>query len=160
VALNLQTLAFTVGSLALAALGIATIGTTPFLLRHLNLASVQPLSLLRWPLLLAVIVTLVSVLYRYGPCQRRARWRWISPGGAFAGVAWVAVSFAFSVYVDNFGSYDRTYGSLGAVVGFMTWIWLTLTVVLAGAELNRVLERQAGSAAAPQGLPTIAATRR
>ena len=53
------------------------------------------------------------------------------------------MSFAFSIYVANFGSYDKTYGSLGAMVGFMTWIWLTLTIVLAGAELNSELERQA-----------------
>jgi membrane protein len=118
------------------------IGATPSLLRALHLESLRALSLLRWPLLLVAIVTLISLLYRYGPSARRTRWRWITPGGVVAGVGWVAMSFAFSVYVNNFGNYDKTYGSLGAVVGFMTWIWLTLTVILAGAELNCELERQ------------------
>jgi membrane protein len=87
------------------------------------------------------IVLLVSVLYRFGPSHVNKRWRWITPGSLFAGIAWLLVSLLFSLYVNNFGSYDKTYGSLGAAVGFMTWIWLSLTVVLAGAELNCELER-------------------
>jgi membrane protein len=143
VALNLRSLAFTVGAIVLALLCAAAIGATPTLLRRLHLAAFEPLSLLRWPALLALIVALISVLYRYGPSGRPAPWRWITPGGAFAGLGWVAMSWLFSIYVDHFGAYDRTYGSLGAVVGFMTWIWLTLAVVLAGAELNCELEREA-----------------
>lgn len=145
IALNLQSLAFTAASIALAIMGALAIGATPSLLRALHLESLQGLSLLRWPLLLVAIVTLISLLYRYGPSGCHTRWRWVTPGGIFAGVGWVGMSFAFSVYVSNFGSYDKTYGSLGAVVGFMTWIWLTLTVVLAGAELNSELERQVGA---------------
>lgn len=143
VALNLQSLAFTVGAIILAVVGAAAIATTPFLLRVSHLDWLEPLRFLRWPVLLLAIVTLISVLYRYGPCRRPTPWRWITPGGIFAGAGWVMMSFLFSVYVNNFGSYDKTYGSLGAAVGFMTWLWLTLTVVLAGAELNCELERQA-----------------
>jgi membrane protein len=149
VALNLQSLAFTAAAIALAILGTMAIGATPSLLHALHLESLRALSLLRWPLLLVAIVTLISLLYRYGPSARRTRWRWITPGGVFAGVGWVAMSAAFSVYVNNFGNYDKTYGSLGAVVGFMTWIWLTLTVILAGAELNCELERQVASGERP-----------
>jgi membrane protein len=69
------------------------------------------------------------------------RLRWVTPGSAFAALAWAAMSLAFSVYVGQFGTYDRTYGSLGALAGFMTWIWLSLTVVLLGAELNCELDR-------------------
>jgi membrane protein len=143
IALNAQSLAFTVGAILLALAGTAAIAITPSLLRLLGLQSLETLSLLRWPVLFVAIVTLISMLYRYGPSKRETRWRWITPGGVFAALGWLAMSFVFSIYVDNFGSYDKTYGSLGAIVGFMTWLWLTLTVVLAGAELNRELERQA-----------------
>jgi membrane protein len=136
--LNGQSLAFTAGAIVVAMASAAAIGATPWMLAHLHLLTVRPL---RWPILLIAILSLISVLYRFGPSYRRHRWRWITPGAVFASLGWVAMSLAFSVYVDNFGSYDRTYGSLGAVVGFMTWIWLTLTVVLAGAELNCELER-------------------
>jgi membrane protein len=89
-----------------------------------------------------VVVAVLSLLYRYAPSRAHARWRWITPGSALAGVSWVIMSVAFSLYVANFGHYDKTYGSLGAVVGFMTWIWLSLTVVLLGAELNSELEQE------------------
>jgi membrane protein len=141
--LNLQSLALTTGAIGLALVGTVAIGATPRVLRVLHLPALQSLTILRWPLLLAVMVTIVSVLYRFGPSWSRTPWRWLTPGGLFAGFGWVAMSFAFSLYVDNFGTYDRTYGSLGAAIGFMIWIWLTLTVILAGAELNREVERQA-----------------
>lgn len=140
--LNEQSLAFTVCALAAALAGTLAIGATPTVLHRLHLSALAPVSLLRWPVLLAAILTLVSVLYRFGPSYRRVPWRWITPGAVLASLGWLVMSFLFSIYVDNFGSYDRTYGSLGAVVGFMTWMWLTLTVVLAGAELNCELERR------------------
>jgi len=96
---------------------------------------------LQWPATLVLIVTLVSVLYRYGPSRPPGRWRWITAGSAFVAVAWICMSMGFTLYVANFGSYDRTYGSLGAVVGFMTWIWLSLTLFLLGAELDSELDK-------------------
>ena len=84
---------------------------------------------------------LFSLLYRFGPCLPDPHWRWITPGGVLAAVGWMAMSIAFSFYVANFGHYDRTYGSLGAIVGFLTWIWLSLMVVLFGAELNSEIEK-------------------
>jgi membrane protein len=140
--LNLQSLGFTTGGLLLAVLGVAAVGAAPQVLGYLGLGGIPGLALLRWPVLLLVVVGVLSALYRYGPCRQHARWRWITPGGVFAALAWVAMSVGFSVYVGNFGHYDKTYGSLGAVVGFMTWIWLSLTVVLLGAELNAELEQQ------------------
>ena len=90
-----------------------------------------------------VFVTLfLAFLYRYGPNRRRAQWRWVSWGSAFASLAWIAVSLGFSWYVTNFGKYNETYGSLGAVIGFMTWVWLSSTVVLVGAELDAEMEHQ------------------
>jgi membrane protein len=105
------------------------------------------LAILRWPAMLIVATLVFSVLYRFAPCRAEPRWRWITPGGAIAALAWVAMSALFSWYVQNFGHYDKTYGSLGAMVGFLTWVWLSLMVVLLGAELNREVEKAAEAAA-------------
>ncbi len=95
-----------------------------------------------WPVLLAAVVLGLAVLYRYGPSRDRASWKWVTPGGIVAALAWIVVSMLFSWYVSNFGSYNETYGSLGAVIGFMTWIWLSTVVVLTGAEINAEVEHQ------------------
>jgi membrane protein len=79
---------------------------------------------------------MLAVVYRYGPSRDTARWQWVSWGSAIAAIAWLLVSLTFSWYVANFASYNRTYGSLGAVIGFMTWIWISAIVVLIGAELD------------------------
>jgi membrane protein len=83
----------------------------------------------------------LSGLYRFGPSRDRARWRWISWGSAISCALWLATSYAFSFYVEHFGSYNKTYGSLGAAVGFMTWIWISTIVILAGAEIDAKLEK-------------------
>lgn len=136
--LNAISLTFTVGAVMLALVAAAL----PELLARAGLQDSLIVRILQWPVLLVVVGALLSVLYRYAPSRAHARWRWITPGGAFASLAWVAMSVLFTLYVANFGHYDKTYGSLGAVVGFMTWIWLSLTVVLLGAELNSELEQQ------------------
>jgi membrane protein len=100
------------------------------------------LSLARWPVLLIGVVFGLALLYRYGPSRDRAEWKWVTPGGILAAVLWLAGSMLFSWYVANFGSYNETYGSLGAVIGFMTWIWLSSVVVLLGAEINAEVEHQ------------------
>jgi membrane protein len=97
---------------------------------------------LRWPLLLAAVAVLLALIYRYLPSREHAKWRWVSWGSGFAAIAWLAMSLAFSWYVANFGNYDETYGALGAAVGFLTWVWLSATVVLIGAQLNAELEHQ------------------
>jgi membrane protein len=84
------------------------------------------------------------VLYRFGPSLTKPKWHWITPGSVVASLAWVAVSFGLSWYVENFGHYDKTYGSLGAVIGFLMWIWLGVMVVLFGAELNCELDFASG----------------
>jgi membrane protein len=82
------------------------------------------------------------VLYRYGPSRREAQWKWITWGSFVAATLWVVESILFSWYVGHFGNYNATYGSLGAVVGFMTWIWLSTTIILLGGELNAEMEHQ------------------
>lgn len=147
VKLNLVSLAFTACAIVLAIVAVTTVAATPRALTLLHLSNLQGLALLRWPVLLVVLIGLFSVLYRYGPNRPEAPWRWITPGGAFAAVAWIGMSLAFSLYVGRFGHYDKTYGSLGAVVGFMTWIWLSLIVLLLGAEFNSELEKAVGTQA-------------
>ena len=86
----------------------------------------------------------IALLYRYGPSREHARWRWVTPGSLAATVLWLTASLVFSLYTSRFSHYDRTYGSLGAVVGLMIWIWISAIVVLLGAELNGEIERQSG----------------
>jgi membrane protein len=90
----------------------------------------------------ALMILGLSVLYRYGPSRRLAKWRWLSVGSVFAAIAWLAMSLLFSWYLGNFANYNATYGALGAVVGLMMWMWLSTIVVLVGAELNSEIEHQ------------------
>jgi membrane protein len=143
VVLNLVSLAFTAGAIAFAIVAMSAIVAVPEVLARVHLQMSPGASLLRWPLLLIAAAGLFSVLYRWGPSPHGARWRWITPGGAIASILWMGMSLAFSAYVSRFGRYDATYGSLAAIVGFMTWIWLSLTIVLLGAEFNSELEQEA-----------------
>ena len=79
---------------------------------------------------------------RCTPSRTRAKWRWITWGSVFAAVLWIGVSLLFSWYTTSFGSYNKTYGSLGAAIGFMTWIWISTIVILLGAELDAEIEHQ------------------
>ncbi|GAA4381988.1 YihY/virulence factor BrkB family protein [Nocardioides caricicola] len=95
----------------------------------------------KWPVLLAVVVLIVALLYYATPNVRQPRFRWISVGAVIAIVAWIAASVGFGFYVANFSSYDRTYGSLAGVVVFLLWLWITNLALLFGAELDAELER-------------------
>lgn len=88
------------------------------------------------------VVIGLALIYRFGPSRDEAQWKWVTPGSVVAAVLWLVVSMLFSWYVANFGSYNETYGSLGALIGFMTWIWISGIVVLLGAELNAEMEHQ------------------
>ncbi|MRI56244.1 YihY family inner membrane protein [Methylobacterium sp. DB1607] len=141
--LNLVSLAFTAGALLFIVLALAGIVAVPVAIQFLGLSGdAWWLALLRWPVLFVVVILMLAVLYRYGPSRDAPRWRWVTPGGTAAAFLWLAGSLLFSWYVSNFGSYDKTYGSLGAAIGFMTWIWLSTTIVLLGAQLNAELEHQ------------------
>jgi membrane protein len=84
----------------------------------------------------------IALIYRYGPSRDEPQWRWITWGSAFAAVGWLVASMLFSWYAENFGSYNTTYGSLGAVIGFMTWVWISAIVILVGAKINAEMEHQ------------------
>ena len=96
----------------------------------------------RWPLLALTVLILLALLYRYGPCRRSAKWRWLTVGSVFATVLWLTASAGFSFYVSHFANYDRIYGSLGAVVVLLFWLYLSFYIVLLGAEINAELELQ------------------
>ncbi|MBV1799424.1 YihY/virulence factor BrkB family protein [Siccirubricoccus sp. G192] len=138
------TMAFTLGGILFILVAMLGVVVLPVVLQFVGLPSSAEwlLSLARWPVLLAAIGLFLAFLYRYGPNRDRAKWRWISWGSATAAVLWAIGSLGFSWYVSNFGNYNETYGSLGAVIGFMTWIWLSATIVLAGAELDAEMEHQ------------------
>jgi membrane protein len=142
--LNLLSLSFTLGAIAFILIALAGIIVLPIVLNFIGLGSGTEwlVSLARWPILLIGVIFGLSLIYRFGPSRDKAEWRWVTPGGIVAAVLWLAVSMVFSWYVANFGSYNETYGSLGAVIGFMTWIWLSTIVVLLGAEINAEMEHQ------------------
>lgn len=139
--LTALTLVCTFGTILFMVLALVGIVVVPAVLAFIGLGPIlDPLvDWLRWPLLLLGLSFLLAVLFRFGPCRTKVVWRWISWGSGFATVGWMIVSVLFSWYVANFGSYNKTYGSLGAVVGFMTWIWISSIVVLVGAQLDAEL---------------------
>jgi membrane protein len=103
--------------------------------------AVSAWSVLKWPVLLIVAMTIISGLYYIAPNVRQRGFRWITPGGVIAVVLWILVSAGFAIYVSHFGSYNKTYGSLGAVIVFLIWLWITNIAILFGAEFNSELER-------------------
>ncbi len=137
-------LLFTLGALAFIMLAVSAVVVVPAVLAYIGFASLGAvlLSAGRWPVLLASFLLFLALTYRYGPSRPPVHWHWISWGSGFAALAWVLGSALFSWYVANFGSYNKTYGSLGAAVGFMTWIWISTIIVLTGAELDAEIERQ------------------
>ncbi|TJZ83070.1 YihY/virulence factor BrkB family protein [Paracoccus hibiscisoli] len=143
VRLNLVAMAFTLGGLAMIVLMLGVIAVLPWVLRLLPIGwgAETILSIIRWPLMLGLLVLALAAVYRWGPAAPKSRWRWVSPGAVFAALALVITSMLFSWYAVNFGNYNETYGSLGAVIALMTWLWLNATIVLVGAEINSELER-------------------
>jgi membrane protein len=96
----------------------------------------------RWTALAILLLLALALLYRYGPSRRSPKWRWISVGSVTATLTWMAGSGLLSYYLSNFGHYDATYGSLGAAIALMMWMWMTTIVILFGAELNSEIEHQ------------------
>ena len=141
--LTAVSLVCTVGALAFVTIVTSVLVAAPLVFDWIGLAHLQPLlTPLRWVVLLVIAGAAFGVLYRVGPSRQPPRWRWVTPGAIFAAVFWLVGSLGFSWYVNNIAHYDATYGSLGAVIGFMVWIWVSVLVVLLGAEINSELEHQ------------------
>jgi membrane protein len=96
----------------------------------------------RWPVMAAIVVNLVAALYYVTPNVRSPSLRWITPGAVISLVAWLALSAAFAAYLGNFGSYNKTYGTLGAVITFLVWLWFTNIAILLGAQIDAEIERE------------------
>ena len=135
---------FTLGAIVIAILFIVSVGVVPAVLAFLGLgeAAETLISLARWPVLFIAAVFAISLLYRYGPSREKAKWRWVTWGSAVATIVWILASVLFSWYLQNFADYNATYGSLGAVIGFMMWTWISVTILIVGAELNSEMEHQ------------------
>jgi membrane protein len=142
--LNLVSLVFTFAAMAALLLALGAVVVLPLVLSDLGLQSFTDaiFRFARWPILLALVVTGLAVLYRFGPSRREPRWVWLSVGSVVAAVAWLGSSALLSWYLANFANYDATYGSLGAAIGMMMWMWVSLIVILFGAELNSEIEHQ------------------
>lgn len=142
--LNLIALVFTLGAMATAVLIIAAVGIVPIVLEFLSVGAMTEAALgtLRWIILVLVIALGIGVLYRYGPSRERAQWRWVTWGSAFATTVWIGMSIGFSYYLQNFANYEAVYGSLGAVIGFMMWTWISVIILIVGAQINAEMEHQ------------------
>jgi membrane protein len=142
--LNAVSLAFTFGGLVAILIAIGCVVALPIVLSTIGLGSISEALFRfgRWPVLIVMMLLGLAVLYRYGPSRRSPQWRWLSVGSVFASVAWLAGSALLSFYLANYANYDATYGSLGAAIGLMIWMWMSTIVVLFGAELNSEIEHQ------------------
>ena len=137
-----RTMAITLGSVVYGLLVL--IGVLPHVFSFVGLGQRADslAAIFRWPVTLLIVMIGLSIVYRIGPSRNDARWRWVTLGSALAAVLLVAVSMIFTWYIAEFNSYNRIYGSLGAAVGFMTWIWLSVMIVLIGAELDAAIEKR------------------
>jgi membrane protein len=142
--LTLISLCFTLAAIAAVLIALGAVVVLPVALNYIGLHATTDFLLraLVWPVLLALIVTGLAVLYRFGPSRREPRWQWISVGSVVAAFAWLLASALLSWYLTNFAGYDATYGSLGAGIGLMMWMWVSSIVILFGAELNSEIEHQ------------------
>src|SRR5204862_5457438 len=129
--LNALSLFFTASAICFMLLALAAMVVLPAVMNYVGLSASTDwfISIGRWPVLMLAVVLAIAVLYQHGPSREKAQWRWITWGSAFSAIAWLAISILFSWYTAHFGSFNKTYGSLGAVFGFMTWIWLSTMVI-------------------------------
>jgi membrane protein len=142
--LNALSLTFTIAFVGFLLVALGAMVILPVVIDYLGLARIAEtaMKILRWPILFVAVALGIACLYRYGPSRDKPKWRWVTWGSAFAALVWIAASMLFAWYAENFGSYNKTYGSLGAAIGLMTWIWLSTIVILMGAELDAEMEHQ------------------
>ena len=156
--LNLLALGLTVALVLGGLVVIALVAVLPAAVQLIGLHDATRWLLLglEWPLLVVVVMFGLAAIYRYAPAREKPQWRWVSPGAIAATSLWIIGSIAFTIYVANFNSYDKTYGSLGGVVILLTWLYLSAFVVLLGAAINAQSEKQTrrdstDGSAAPMG---------
>jgi membrane protein len=143
--LNAVTLLFTISAILGVMVLFAVVAAVPVILQMFWLGGTVDFLIWagRWPVIFVLVILALAVLYRFGPCRPNVGWRWITPGSVIAALGLLALSMLFSWYAASFGRFNETYGSLGAVIGFMIWMWLSAVIVLVGAEINSEIESQA-----------------
>ncbi|ATU94300.1 YihY/virulence factor BrkB family protein [Phyllobacterium zundukense] len=144
VRVNLVSFVFTFGTMFFGIILITALGIIPHVLTLLGLDGWNAvlISLARWPLIAVVVAAAVSVFYRFGPDREQPKWRWLSWGAILSTLVWLITSAGFTFYLANFADYNATYGALGAVAGLMVWTWISVMILILGAELNAELEHQ------------------
>lgn len=139
---NAVSLILTLGAMAALLIALGAVVVLPLLFAAFGVGFITELEMLRWPLLLALVLAGLAILYRFGPTRQPAHWSWLSTGALAATMGWLASSALLSWYLSNFANYDAIYGSLGALVGLMIWMWVSTIVILLGAELDSAIARQ------------------
>ena len=140
---SIFTYAATSAALIFFALVASVIIAAPVVFQHLHLEKPRLWwAPARWLIVFLIAAAGLSLLYRYGPSRRHAKWRWVAFGGLLAALVWMTVSLAFSWYVNNVAHFGATYGPLSAFIAYMLWVWVSAMVVLLGAELNAEIEHQ------------------
>lgn len=142
--LTLLALGMTLGAVAVGIAVTAAIAAMSLLGNVIPAAAPLPLvgTIVAWSVAALILAALIAAIYRYGPDRDNARWSWLSPGAVLASIGIFVGTLAFGFYVSRFGSYNATYGALGAVVSFLMWLYLSAYILLFGAEFNAELERQ------------------
>jgi membrane protein len=142
--LNAICLGFTLAAIAFILLALGAVVIVPLVLNYLWLSNFADLfvRIARWPAMFVVLALALACIYRFAPSREMPRWRWITWGSVVATILWLGASALFSWYASNFGKFNETYGSLGAAIGFMTWLWISAIVILLGAELDAEMEHQ------------------
>jgi membrane protein len=138
------TFLFTLAGIYFIIVSIGAVVVFPLILDSFGLraSTERLLSILRWPVMLVTVCLALACIYRFGPSRSDARWRWVSWGSVLAALLWIAASLVFSTYVATFDSYNKIYGSLGAGVGFMVWLWISAVIILLGGKINAEMEHQ------------------
>jgi membrane protein len=146
----IRALLLTVALVAVGIVALLAVVIAPVVLAFLALGAFTAvvIEILRWAIAVAVILVGIGLLYRYGPNRRPQKTRLITPGSIFAAVSWAALSIAFSYYVTHFGNYNEVYGSIGAVIAMLVWLWISSFLVLLGASFNAEIEARLPVAAA------------
>lgn len=144
----LRAVLLTIALVAVGVIALMTVVVAPVVLSFLALGGFTSviIDLLRWTIAIFVIFAGIGLLYRFGPNRRPKRTRLVTPGSMVAAVSWAGLSIAFSYYVTHFGNYNEVYGSIGAVIAMLVWLWISSFLVLLGASLNAELETAAGAA--------------
>ena len=142
--LKLITFLLTIGMIAGLALSVLLVAAIPTALAFFGNSEFWKTTtlLIRWPLMFALGVGGIAILYRFAPSRRDAKWHWVSPGAVLACLFWVVATLGFSFYVQSFGTYNETFGALGGVVILLTWLWISAFVVLLGAQVDAEIEAQ------------------